>query len=112
MTTATMEAPSLFALIPTWATWADQSALGTINRPLQTVEQVTGSETTVEVEVRADLTDDQLISAICEEKEWAMELLYERHSRYAYALAYRILHDTSAAEDIVQEAFLSVCQVY
>lgn len=41
-------------------------------------------------------------------EEWAMELLYTRYHRYAYSLAYRILEDGSAAEDIVQEAFLSV----
>lgn len=118
MTTVTMEAPSLFVVIPTQA---DTSAMGTLKRPLRTVEamgtlkrplraveQVTKSEPTVEVEARTDLTDEQLISAICEGEEWAMEVLYERHSRYAYALAYRVLHDTSAAEDVVQEAFLSV----
>lgn len=55
-----------------------------------------------------DFADEELISAICQGGEWAMELLYFRYYRYAYALAYRILHETSAAEDIVQEAFLSI----
>jgi RNA polymerase sigma-70 factor (ECF subfamily) len=52
--------------------------------------------------------DEELISAICRGAEWALETLYQRYSRYAYALAYRILHESTAAEDIVQEAFLSI----
>jgi len=57
---------------------------------------------------RLEPPDEELISAICQGAEWALETLYQRYNRYAYALAYRILSDSSAAEDIVQEAFLSV----
>ncbi len=37
-----------------------------------------------------------------------MEVLYDRHSRQAFGLAYRMLGDGAAAEDVVQESFLSV----
>lgn len=37
-----------------------------------------------------------------------MEVLYDRLSRQAFGLAYRMLGDGAAAEDVVQEAFLSV----
>jgi RNA polymerase sigma-70 factor (ECF subfamily) len=57
---------------------------------------------------RPEPPDEELISAICQGAEWALETLYQRYYRYAYALAYRILRDSSAAEDIVQEAFLSI----
>jgi RNA polymerase sigma factor (sigma-70 family) len=52
--------------------------------------------------------DEELISAICHGSEQAMEIFYQRYYRYAYALAYRLLHENTAAEDIVQEVFLSV----
>ena len=39
---------------------------------------------------------------------WAFAGLYDRHSRAAYSLAYRMMGDRQAAEDLVQEAFLGV----
>ena len=38
----------------------------------------------------------------------AFEEAYDRHSSHALGLAYRILRDRTAAEDAVQEAFVSV----
>ena len=60
------------------------------------------------VPVQEDLTDEELIAAICLDAEWALEALYTRYHRYAYALAYRILHESTGAEDVVQEVFLSI----
>ena len=39
---------------------------------------------------------------------WAFAGLYDRHSRAAYSLAYRMMGDRQATEDLVQEAFLGV----
>ena len=38
----------------------------------------------------------------------AFELVYDRHGAAAFSLAYRMVGNRAAAEDIVQEAFLSV----
>jgi RNA polymerase sigma-70 factor (ECF subfamily) len=54
------------------------------------------------------LSDEILLLAIAHGEEWAIEVLYDRYGRYAYSLAYRIVHDTNVAEDIVQDAFLSI----
>ena len=35
-------------------------------------------------------------------------MLYDRHSRAAYSLAYRMMNGRQAAEDLVQDAFLKV----
>lgn len=39
---------------------------------------------------------------------WAIAGLYDRHSRASYSLAYQIMGDRQATEDLVQEAFLGV----
>ncbi len=52
--------------------------------------------------------DEQLAAALRRREPSAMEVLFERLSRQAFGLAYRILGDSAAAEDAVQEAFLTV----
>jgi len=48
------------------------------------------------------------MSALAQRDLGALEELYERYSRVAYSLAYRIVGDRGTAEDVVQDAFLSV----
>jgi len=55
-----------------------------------------------------ELSDEALINALAEEAEWAMEPLYERYNRVLYSLAYRMVADHQVAEDLLQDAFLSV----
>src|ERR1700684_2672532 len=38
----------------------------------------------------------------------AFEVLFDRHGGAAYSLAYRIMGERSAAEDVAQEAFISI----
>lgn len=54
------------------------------------------------------LTDEMLISAIAKGAVWAMEPLYERYHRMMYSLAYRMVADHQVAEDLLQDAFLSI----
>jgi len=56
-----------------------------------------------------DFTDASLMQAIYYDRaEWAIEKLYERYKRYTYSLAYCILGDSFLAEDVVQDAFLTL----
>ena len=49
-----------------------------------------------------------LISAIRAGDEQAMEEIYERYSPVVYSVALRVLGDTAAAEDILQEVFMQL----
>ena len=52
--------------------------------------------------------DATLIVAIAGRELSALGTLYDRYSRIAYALAYRILGEPEAAEDVVHDGFISV----
>jgi RNA polymerase sigma-70 factor, ECF subfamily len=54
------------------------------------------------------LADEDLMSLTGTSDAGAFAGLYDRHSRASYSLAYRMMGDRQAAEDLVQEAFLSV----
>lgn len=53
------------------------------------------------------LADEDLMGLVADRDPVAFELFYDRHSRAAYSLAYRIVGDAAVAEDVTQEAFLS-----
>lgn len=96
MTTLALTAPAPFVIAPRVKTVQPKPALF--------------ANKASAIPVRQDLSDEDLIAAICSRAEWAIEMLYQRYHRYAYSLAYHILRDNTAAEDIVQEVFLSIWQ--
>jgi RNA polymerase sigma-70 factor (ECF subfamily) len=55
-----------------------------------------------------DLADEEVMQLVQRGDPQAFELLYDRHGGAAYSLAYRIVGKQAAAEDVVQEALLSI----
>jgi RNA polymerase sigma-70 factor, ECF subfamily len=55
-----------------------------------------------------NLADEELMHLVGTGDPRAFELIYDRHGAPAYSLAFRIAGDRVAAEDIIQEAFLSI----
>ena len=52
--------------------------------------------------------DEELMAHVDRKDPLAFEVLYDRHGGAAYSLAYRIVGDRNGAEDVAQEAFLSI----
>src|SRR5438034_1981349 len=55
-----------------------------------------------------NLADEDLMQLVRRGDSEAFEVVYERHATAAFSLAYRIVGTRNAAEDVVQEAFLSM----
>lgn len=56
------------------------------------------------------LSDKDLMRQVAAQADWALQMLYDRYFRRAFALAYRMLEDATAAEDCVQDVFLKLWQ--
>jgi RNA polymerase sigma-70 factor (ECF subfamily) len=54
------------------------------------------------------LADEELMPLIGAKDPGAFEVFYDRHGGVAYSLAYRIVGERGAAEDVTQEAFISI----
>jgi RNA polymerase sigma-70 factor (ECF subfamily) len=59
-------------------------------------------------ELTGRATDVSLVSAIRSGDEGAMATLYDRYSSIVYAVSLRVLGDTGAAEDILQDVFMQL----
>jgi RNA polymerase sigma-70 factor (ECF subfamily) len=55
-----------------------------------------------------NLADEDLMQLVRRGDSAAFEVVYERHATAAFSLAYRMVGTRNAAEDVVQEAFLSL----
>ncbi len=63
---------------------------------------------TVRREKAERLADEELMPLIGEKDPEAFAVFYDRHGGVAFSLAYRIVGERAAAEDVTQEAFISV----
>jgi RNA polymerase sigma-70 factor (ECF subfamily) len=55
-----------------------------------------------------ELADEDLMQLVRQGEAAAFEIIYERHCNAAFSLAYRMTGKRGVAEDVVQEAFLSL----
>ena len=55
-----------------------------------------------------ELADEELMALVRRGRADAFAVVYDRHSGPAFSLAYRICGSRAAAEDVLQEAFLSM----
>jgi RNA polymerase sigma-70 factor, ECF subfamily len=60
------------------------------------------------MELMSEPTDLALMDRIATRDTDALRALYDRYGRVAFALAYRVTGEASAAEEIVQDAFVTV----
>jgi RNA polymerase sigma-70 factor, ECF subfamily len=61
------------------------------------------------------VSDEALIASICDGDKKALGLLFRRYARLVRGIVYRVLRDTSEADDMVQEIFLLIhrdCQTF
>jgi RNA polymerase sigma-70 factor, ECF subfamily len=56
------------------------------------------------------LSDEDLVVRLAAHDVDALDVLYGRHARATFSLAYRLLGDREHAEDVVQECFLTLWQ--
>jgi RNA polymerase sigma-70 factor (ECF subfamily) len=54
------------------------------------------------------LADEELMALVDRKDPTAFEAFFDRHAAAAYSLAHRIVGEGGAAEDVTQEAFLSI----
>ncbi|HZG48873.1 MAG TPA: sigma-70 family RNA polymerase sigma factor [Thermoleophilaceae bacterium] len=55
-----------------------------------------------------DLADEEVMQLVQDGSPRAFELIYDRHGAAAFSLAYRMIGNRVSAEDVTQEAFLSI----
>ena len=72
------------------------------NSPLQ------GLPTLPNVPVTPASTDTELLAALRAQEPLALANVYDRYSTVVYSVALRVLRDTAAAQDVMQEVFLQL----
>jgi len=53
-------------------------------------------------------SDQRVVDLLAQASPEGIEMIYDRYGRLAYTLAFRVLGDAGAAEEVVQEAFLAI----
>ncbi len=75
---------------------------------MEVARKMPGEDPYLEIESLQRLGDEDLMPLVQRKDASAFEIVFDRHGGAAYSLAYRIVGDRGLAEDVAQEAFLSV----
>ena len=68
-------------------------------------------EPTIETSKGRDfLSDEDLLRRVADRDQSAMAEIFDRYGRLVYSIALRVLKDTAAAEDVMQEIFFRLWQ--
>jgi RNA polymerase sigma-70 factor (ECF subfamily) len=81
----------------------------------QGLEQPSSPSSIASVITSPPICDEVLLARICEGDTEALAFLFRRYARVVRAVAYRVLRDTSEADDMVQDVFLVIhraCQSF
>ena len=76
--------------------------------PLSEGKASTSFGTSDQASISPESCDDALIALICQGDQEALASLFRRYARTVRGVAYRVLRDTSEADDLLQEIFLLV----
>jgi len=71
-------------------------------------EQPTDVEVAIHIPADSDSPDEAVISRICSGDKDALAYLFRRYAGVVRGVAYRVLRDTSEADDLLQDIFLLV----
>jgi RNA polymerase sigma-70 factor, ECF subfamily len=86
-----------------------QLPIGRIERPVLRPYACAGNGESQQAPPRIDARDDgSLMRRVVVGDLLAFRAIYDRHAAAAHGLAYRMLRERAAAEDVVQEAFIAL----
>lgn len=106
--------PGVITKTPQSCSAADDDVAMLVNREKGTLGLAPSTaQTTINIEQTESLgldSDESLMVRICDRDNEALALLFRRYARLVRSVAYRVLHDASEADDLLQDIFLLIHQ--
>jgi RNA polymerase sigma-70 factor (ECF subfamily) len=68
----------------------------------------TSSAPAAQADAQPGASDEALLALVCQGNQEAIALLFRRYARIVRGVAYRVLRDTSEADDLLQDVFLLI----
>src|SRR5215204_933534 len=94
---------------PAWSSYGSSSS---VDHMIQSADRrelnIAGHDAVSPTNDIRHLADEEVMQLVQKGDPRAFELLYDRHGGAAFSLAYRMTGNRNSAEDVAQEAFLSI----